>query len=142
MSKDEFVISGYEEVEKRAKPHGNGARDLVPKGWRGEDVKIIKLTDSEKTKSQVASVAALMHESISNEENSLEGALKKMVKFKSFSDMSNDIVEDFQIALNSHSTRGGLRKCSQKSDSEEKSQFYDDICSSESLNDILKRWTK
>lgn len=144
MSKDEFVISGYEVVKKQAKPHGNGARVLVPKNWCGEDVKIIKVTEDGMTKSQVAPIAALMHDSLLNEDTTLENALSKVVRFKSFSDVSSDIVEDFQVALNNHNTRQTLRQRAEKSDNEEKSHFYEEICSSDSdsLIDTVKRWTR
>jgi putative transposon-encoded protein len=142
MSKDEFVISGYEAIKKQAKPHGNGARVLVPKNWSGENVKIVKVTDDEMTESQVAPIAALMHDSLLNRDSNLENALSKVVKFKSFSDVSSDIVEDFQVALNNHNTRQTLRQRAEKSDNEEKAHFYKEICSTDSLIDTVKRWTR
>lgn len=42
---DSFEINGYEVVEGEVKPTGNGAHVLVPKGWRGADVKIVRTSD-------------------------------------------------------------------------------------------------
>jgi putative transposon-encoded protein len=142
MSKDKFTISGYEVIEKTAKPHGNGARVLVPRDWSGEDVKIVKATEEGDKKDAVAPVAALMHDSVANEDGDLEDAIQKVVKFKSFSDVPDNIVVDFQAALNSHSTRQSLRQSAEKTDSEEKKQFYNDICSTDSLLETVSRWTR
>ncbi len=42
--KDRFEINGHEVLEGEVKPTGNGAHVLVPKDWRGADVKIIRIS--------------------------------------------------------------------------------------------------
>lgn len=142
MSKDKFTLSGYEIIKKTAKPHGNGARVLVPRDWSGENVKIVKVTDGNDLEESVSPVAALMHDSLANENGNLDSAIRKVVKFKSFSDVSDDIVRDFQTALNSHSTRQSLRKSAENSKNQDLSTFYTDICSTDSLTETVKRWTR
>lgn len=142
MSKDKFTISGYEVIEKTAKPHGNGARVLVPRDWSGEDVKIVKATEDGDKKDSVAPVAALMHDSVANENGDLEDAIQKVVKFKSFSDVPDNVVIDFQAAINSHNTRQSLRQSAEKSESKEITNFYSSICSAGSLEETTRRWTR
>lgn len=43
--KDYFEINGHEVVEGTVKPTGNGAHVLVPKDWRGADVKIVRTSN-------------------------------------------------------------------------------------------------
>ncbi len=39
----EIRMEGYEVVEKIAKPCGTSARVLVPKGWIGKKVRIVRM---------------------------------------------------------------------------------------------------
>jgi putative transposon-encoded protein len=44
---DRHEIEGHEVIEGTAKATGNGAHVLVPKRWRGADVKIVRTSDPE-----------------------------------------------------------------------------------------------
>lgn len=141
MSKDEFVLSGYEVIEKEAKPHGNGARVLVPKDWAGENVKIVRATESGESNNIISPVAALMNDCVLNDDGDLDTALSRVVKFKSFGDINNQIVKDFQFALNGN-TRQQLKQRADSWDNQEVEQFYNELCSSNSLSEVTKRWTR
>lgn len=39
---DRFEINGHEVITGKVKPTGNSAHVLVPKDWRGADVKIVR----------------------------------------------------------------------------------------------------
>ena len=39
---DRHEIEGHEVIDGEVKPTGNGAHVLVPKRWRGADVKIVR----------------------------------------------------------------------------------------------------
>jgi putative transposon-encoded protein len=39
---DRHEVEGHEVIEGGVKPTGNGAHVLVPKRWRGADVKIVR----------------------------------------------------------------------------------------------------
>ena len=41
----QFTIDGHEVIEADVKATGNGAHVLVPKRWRGADVKIVRTSD-------------------------------------------------------------------------------------------------
>jgi|APHM01.1.fsa_nt_gi hypothetical protein len=43
---DRHEIEGHELIEGKVKATGNGAHVLVPKAWRGTDVKIVRTTES------------------------------------------------------------------------------------------------
>jgi putative transposon-encoded protein len=43
---DRHEIEGHEVIEGEVKATGNGAHVLVPKDWRGADVKIVRTTES------------------------------------------------------------------------------------------------
>mgnify|MGYP000645744681 FL=1 len=43
---DRYEVQGHEIVEKTVKPAGTGAIAYVPKRWRGERVKVVRITDS------------------------------------------------------------------------------------------------
>jgi putative transposon-encoded protein len=45
---DRHEIEGHEVIEGEVKPTGNGAHVLVPKDWRGADVKIVRATEPDK----------------------------------------------------------------------------------------------
>ncbi|MDR9381510.1 MAG: DUF2080 family transposase-associated protein [Natronomonas sp.] len=42
---DRHEIEGHEVIEGEVKATGNGAHVLVPKDWRGADVKIVRTSD-------------------------------------------------------------------------------------------------
>ena len=42
---DRHKIEGHEVIEGEVKATGNGAHVLVPKGWRGADVKIVRTSE-------------------------------------------------------------------------------------------------
>jgi len=42
---DKHEIGGHEVINGTAKATGNGAHVLVPKRWRGADVKIVRTSD-------------------------------------------------------------------------------------------------
>ena len=44
---DTFEIEGKEVLEGTAKPSGNSAHVIVPKRWRGADVKIVRVSDTD-----------------------------------------------------------------------------------------------
>lgn len=44
---DHYEIQGHEVIEKEAAAHGTGAHVYVPKGWLGDQVKIVRVTKSE-----------------------------------------------------------------------------------------------
>jgi hypothetical protein len=48
MVMDRHEIEGHEVIEGEVKATGNGAHVLVPKAWRGTDVKIVRTTESHK----------------------------------------------------------------------------------------------
>lgn len=141
MSENEFVISGFELLEKEAKPHGNGARVLVPKSWSGEKVKVVRATKKGKSGENIEPIAALMHDALSEGDESLETALNKVVRFKSFSDVDEGIVQDFQVALNSYDAKQSLRNACEETDDSTVKEFYKDVCSSEPLRRVTKRWS-
>lgn len=43
---DEFTVSGYEQIQKVGKKQGNGAHAYIPKEWAGEQLSIIRTSDS------------------------------------------------------------------------------------------------
>ena len=43
--KTEYTLSGYEELAKVASEIGNGAHVLVPRGWAGKKVKVIRMDE-------------------------------------------------------------------------------------------------
>ena len=45
MMMDWHEIEGHEVIEGEVKATGNGAHVLVPKRWRGADVKIVRTPD-------------------------------------------------------------------------------------------------
>ena len=44
---DRHEIEGHEVIEGEVKQTGNGAHVLVPKDWRGADVKVVRTSDSD-----------------------------------------------------------------------------------------------
>ena len=42
---DRYEIEGHEVIDGTAKATGNGAHVLVPKRWRGADVKVVRTSD-------------------------------------------------------------------------------------------------
>ncbi|WP_142987469.1 DUF2080 family transposase-associated protein [Halorubrum cibi] len=44
---DRHEVEGHEVIEGEVKPTGNGAHVLVPKRWRGADVKIVRTSASD-----------------------------------------------------------------------------------------------
>lgn len=46
MERDEYHIMGHEVHSGEVKEFGSGAHVTVPKDWLGDDVKIIRTTDS------------------------------------------------------------------------------------------------
>jgi putative transposon-encoded protein len=42
---DRHEIEGHEVIESEVKATGNGAHVLVPKRWRGADVKIVRTSE-------------------------------------------------------------------------------------------------
>ncbi|WP_159904753.1 DUF2080 family transposase-associated protein [Salinirussus salinus] len=42
---DRYEIKGHEVIEGEVKATGNGAHVLVPKRWRGADVKIVRISE-------------------------------------------------------------------------------------------------
>jgi len=42
---DRHAIKGHEVIEGEVKATGNGAHVLVPKRWRGADVKIVRISE-------------------------------------------------------------------------------------------------
>ncbi|AEN05898.1 DUF2080 family transposase-associated protein [Halolamina sp.] len=42
---DRHELEGHEFIAETAKATGNGAHVLVPKDWRGADVKIVRTSD-------------------------------------------------------------------------------------------------
>ncbi|WP_312912532.1 DUF2080 family transposase-associated protein [Natronosalvus caseinilyticus] len=42
---DRHEIEGHEVIDGTAKATGNGAHVLVPKNWRGADVKVVRITE-------------------------------------------------------------------------------------------------
>ncbi|PSP94474.1 hypothetical protein BRC91_05880 [Halobacteriales archaeon QS_4_62_28] len=42
---DRHEIEGHEVIEGEVKATGNGAHVLVPKDWRGTDVKIVRISE-------------------------------------------------------------------------------------------------
>ncbi|WP_141212017.1 MULTISPECIES: DUF2080 family transposase-associated protein [unclassified Halorubrum] len=42
---DRHEIEGHEVIDGTAKATGNSAHVLVPKGWRGADVKVVRTTE-------------------------------------------------------------------------------------------------
>jgi putative transposon-encoded protein len=45
---DKHEIEGHEVIDRTAKATGNGAHVLVPKRWRGADVKVVRTTHPDK----------------------------------------------------------------------------------------------
>lgn len=43
--KTEYTLSGYEELARKASEIGNGAHVLVPRGWVGKNVKVIRMDE-------------------------------------------------------------------------------------------------
>nr|WP_276304068.1 DUF2080 family transposase-associated protein [Halomarina sp. PSR21] len=43
---DRFEIEGEEVLDGTAKPSGNSAHVIVPKRWRGADVKVVRISES------------------------------------------------------------------------------------------------
>lgn len=44
---DRYEVQGHEVIEKEVKAAGTGAIAYVPKAWRGERVKVVRITDSD-----------------------------------------------------------------------------------------------
>jgi putative transposon-encoded protein len=42
---DRFEIEGEEVLDGTAKPSGNSAHVIVPKRWRGADVKVVRISE-------------------------------------------------------------------------------------------------
>nr|WP_254525989.1 DUF2080 family transposase-associated protein [Natrinema caseinilyticum] len=42
---DRFEIEGEEVLDGTAKPSGNSAHVIVPKSWRGADVKVVRTSE-------------------------------------------------------------------------------------------------
>ena len=42
---DRFEIDGHEVLNGTAKPSGNSAHVIVPKRWRGADVKVVRVSE-------------------------------------------------------------------------------------------------
>jgi len=42
---DKYEIEGEEVLEGTAKPSGNSAHAIVPKRWRGADVKVVRTSE-------------------------------------------------------------------------------------------------
>jgi putative transposon-encoded protein len=47
---DRFEIEGEEVLDGTAKPSGNSAHVIVPKRWRGADVKVVRVSDPDPDK--------------------------------------------------------------------------------------------
>ncbi len=45
MSMNKFEIKGEEVLDGTAKPSGNSAHVIVPKRWRGADVKVVRVSE-------------------------------------------------------------------------------------------------
>lgn len=47
-----FELEGEEIIDREAKEFGGSAHVIVPKDWRGADVKVIRVTDPEESDGQ------------------------------------------------------------------------------------------
>lgn len=146
MSRDTYEIPGYEVLEDTAKPHGNGARVLVPKDWIGEQVKIVRVSDGQSGhETRVAPVAALMYTEAKRGENaSLRSALEHVVLLQSLSDIDEDIVADFEHALETPDVYAGLEHRVATTDDDHLQEFYTDLINcggtAEALVTLLRDW--
>lgn len=128
MSKDTFQIDGYEVKENTVKPHGNGARALVPRHWIGEKVRVVRITDMNSSP-KIQPTAVILFEEIKSQDGfNLRSAMKKVVRYRNFSEINNQIVEDFSVAVESLNVTQKLQEIKENEDrSEEIQNFYEDI---------------
>lgn len=129
MTKDTYEIEGYEVKENNVKPHGNGARVIVPKDWIGEKTKIIRVSD--KTNSpKIQPTAVIMYEELRSQKDgfNLRKIMKKVVRYRNFTEINDNIANDFNSSVETVETTKKLEKLIDNNDrSSEILKFYEDV---------------
>jgi len=142
MSKDEFKISGYEVKESIAKPHGNGARALVPKKWIGERVKVVKITDKSK-EDTIAPLAVLMLERVeSMNEYDFRKLLRNSTRYKHFNDVNKEIINCFDYCIDGPNTIERLKHYRNESNNDTIREFYTNLIKSSDSEVVMKSTLK
>lgn len=127
MPRDTYNINGYEVKQGSVKPHGNGARVLVPRDWIGEDVKIIKVTD-QKSNPRIQPTAVIMYEEAQSQDGiNVRKIMRKVVRYRNFTEINDQIVSDFADAIDKINIKKELQQKIKEGRSEEIQEFYTDI---------------
>jgi putative transposon-encoded protein len=129
MSEDEFEITGHEVVEKQATPHGNGAKVIVPKDWRGETVKIVRTTDGDGDDDvELAPLCVLLLDKLETmDQYNFRELLRYATRYKAFSDVPNTVVEDFEYCIEGPNTVDRLIEVRNNTSFEPLTNFYQDL---------------
>lgn len=128
MSEDEFEITGHEVLSGDVTPHGNGAKVLVPKDWRGESVKVVRTTDGEDDSVDVAPLCVLLLDKLEGtDEYNFRELLRYGTRYKAFSDVPDTVVEDFEYCLEGPNTVDRLIEVRNNTSSEGLTAFYQEL---------------
>lgn len=146
MTKDTYKIEGYEVKENNVKPHGNGARVILPKDWVGEKAKIIRVTD--KTNSpKIQPTAVIMYEELRSQDDgfNLRKIMKKVVRYRNFTEINNNIANDFNSSIENVKATKELEKIIDNNErSSDILNFYKNIVNNRdnrtNLMTILEKW--
>lgn len=131
MSEDDFTITGHEVMSSEVTPHGNGAKVLVPKDWRGDSVKVVRTTDDEDNDVDVAPLCVLLLDKLEGmKEYNFRELLRYGTRYKAFSDVSDTIVEDFEYCLEGPNTVDRLIEARNNTSSEQLTAFYQELIDS------------
>lgn len=128
MSEDEFEITGHEVMAGDVTPHGNGAKVLVPKDWRGESVKVVRTTDGDGTDVDVVPLCVLLLDKLEGmDEYNFREVLRYGTRYKSFSDVPDTVVEDFEYCLEGPNTVDRLIEVRNNTSSYSLTGFYQEL---------------
>jgi len=139
MAKDTFQLSGHEVVEKHATPHGNGAKVIVPKEWRGETVKIVRATDSDTSEGVVLSplCVLLLDKLEMMDEYNFRELLRYGARYKEFSDVPDTVVCDFEYCLDGPNTVDRLIESRNNASSELVVEFYQALIDNHEVESLI-----
>lgn len=128
MSEDDFNISGHEVMTGEVTPHGNGAKVLVPKDWRGDSVKVVRTTDGKDNDVDVTPLCVLLLDKLEGmDKYNFRELLRYGTRYKAFSDVPDTIVEDFEYCLEGPNTVDRLIEARNNTSSERLTAFYQEL---------------
>ena len=144
MNRDTYTIKGYEVKSGSVKPHGNGARVLVPRGWIGENVKIVKTTDANSSPSIQPTAVVMYEEAKSQDGLNIRSVMRKVVRYRNFTEVNEQIATDFNRSIDEINIGNELETIISEGRTEQLEEFYTDIIDNRNNKQdfiyTLKQW--